>query len=161
MVYQAKTLIIAYYFEINMSRSQDSIIIRVGAVIFDTDGRLLLVRHVPEKRSFWEGKWIMPDGMLRYGESLEKCAIREIKEETNLDISIIKYISTIDNLFKESSYNGLYIIYIDFLSEVTGGELKCGSDVGEVVWVSKDEILRKEYDLHPDTLKILSNIGWI
>ncbi len=43
------------------------IMVGVGAVISDGDGRILLVRHRPERGGFWQGKWICPGGRLGAG----------------------------------------------------------------------------------------------
>jgi hypothetical protein len=36
----------------------DNIMVAVGAVIVDKEGRILLVKHVPERNGYWQGKWI-------------------------------------------------------------------------------------------------------
>ena len=42
----------------------EGIMLAVGVVIRDADGRILLVRHRPERGGFWQGKWICPGGKL-------------------------------------------------------------------------------------------------
>jgi ADP-ribose pyrophosphatase YjhB (NUDIX family) len=140
--------------------SRDGIMVGVGTLIVDDD-RLLVARHVPEKRSFWEGRWIMPGGRIKYGEGLEECAIRETKEETNLDVRVVRHISTMDTIVSDGPWAGLHVIYIDFLAEVVGGELTPGSDVGEARWMSRAEVLENIGDFHPDTVMILENVGWL
>ncbi len=59
---------------------------KVGAsVVLEHNGKLLLVRRGinPHK-----GKWCLPGGFVEFDESPEKAAIRECKEETNLDVKI-------------------------------------------------------------------------
>jgi ADP-ribose pyrophosphatase YjhB (NUDIX family) len=65
------------------------ITIAVGAVIEDDSGRILLVKHVPERGGFWQGKWICPGGRLGFGESIEDGIKREVLEETGLEISLV------------------------------------------------------------------------
>ena len=60
------------------------IVVAVGAVIEDEKGRVLLVKHVPERKGFWQGKWICPGGGLKLGESIEHGIKREVWEETGL-----------------------------------------------------------------------------
>jgi ADP-ribose pyrophosphatase YjhB (NUDIX family) len=64
------------------------IMIGVGAVIEDKEGRVLLVRHAPQRGGFWQGKWICPGGKLEYGETIERGILREVREETNLEIRL-------------------------------------------------------------------------
>ena len=57
----------------------------MGALILDGRDRVLLVKHHPSegpRKSFWQGKWIGPGGMLEFGEGLEEGARREVREET-------------------------------------------------------------------------------
>ena len=62
--------------------------IGVGALVTDSGGRLLLVRHKRERGGFWQGRWILPGGMLKVGEELDSGIIREVKEETGLDVRL-------------------------------------------------------------------------
>ena len=50
------------------------IIVAVGAVIEDNEGRILLVKHKPERGGYWQGEWICPGGKLELGETLEEAA---------------------------------------------------------------------------------------
>lgn len=56
--------------------------VRVGVVVLDESNRLLLARQ--NRRPFW----VLPGGTLEMGETIGECAVREIKEESNLDITL-------------------------------------------------------------------------
>ena len=63
----------------------------VGVIVLDGRGRVLMGRRNPAARrsdgKFGDGwEWSLPGGALEFGEEFEECAIREVKEETNLDI---------------------------------------------------------------------------
>jgi len=57
----------------------------VGAVVRDDAGRLLLIRrgHEPSR-----GLWSLPGGRVEPGESLEAAVVREVREETGLDVRV-------------------------------------------------------------------------
>ena len=57
------------------------IMIGVGAIIEDSAGRILLVKHIAERGGFWQGKWICPGGELKPDETIEAGIKREIKEK--------------------------------------------------------------------------------
>ena len=55
----------------------------VGAVVHDAAGRLLLIQrgHDPHR-----GLWSLPGGRIEPGESAEQAVVREVREETGLDV---------------------------------------------------------------------------
>lgn len=57
-----------------------------GCVIHDGQGRYLLVQEAQKKVY---GLWNLPAGYVDKGETIETAAVREAKEETNLDVEIV------------------------------------------------------------------------
>ena len=134
----------------------ERIMIGVGAVIEDRAGRILLVKHRPERGGAWQGKWICPGGQLELGETIEEGIKREVGEETSLEIDLISPLSPFDRVVRsEDGKVSLHVIYIDYLARVAGGKLKVGSDIGEARWVEKEEIHRIWEELHDDTRRLL------
>ena len=129
--------------------------VAVGAVIEDGEGRILLVKHVAERGGFWQGKWICPGGGLELGETIEEGILREVREETNLEVRLTIPLVPFDRIVKEGGETRLHVIYIDYLAELVGGELKAASDVGEAIWVRKEELSEVWSELHEDTKKLL------
>jgi ADP-ribose pyrophosphatase YjhB (NUDIX family) len=83
-------------------------------VIFSLNGGIVLVRRAIEPRS---GKWVFPGGYVDRGESLEAAALREVKEESGLDVRLTR-------LLGAYSYPGNAVIIIVYAGEVTGGILQ-------------------------------------
>lgn len=125
--------------------------VAVGAVIEDGEGRILLVKHVEERGGFWQGKWICPVEKLELGETIEEGIMREVREETNLKIRLTVPLIPFDRIVKEGEETKLHVIYIDYLAEVVGGELRPASDVGQAVWVRKEDMPKIWHELHDDT----------
>ena len=93
---------------------------RVQIVILKDEKYVLLQQLIKDQnRSFWG----MPGGGIEDGETAEEAAIREAKEETNLDIKLLpfKYEYPCTN---SKIYNKVLI----FLAEPTGGVAKAGYD---------------------------------
>lgn len=134
----------------------DEIMVAVGAVIVNEAGRVLLVKHVPERNGFWQGKWICPGGKLELGESMEQGVAREIMEETNLQIRLITPLTPFERIVKSDGKTTLHVIYIDFLAQLVSGEFRPGSDVGEGIWVSREDLPKIWNELHQDTQKLLN-----
>ena len=133
------------------------IMVAVGAVIEDKKGRILLVKHVPGKVGFWQGKWICPGGKLEQGETIEEGIKREVKEETNLDIELTRQLVPFDRVVKEADKITLHVIYIDYMARLVAGELRPASDVGEGRWVERKSL--SQLELHEDTVRLLKIAG--
>jgi len=94
--------------------------IRVSVIVVE-EGRILLVRHEKEGRTYW----VLPGGGVDYGETLEQAAVRELKEETNLDVAVDKLVF-VDDFLPEDRHRHVVDVY--FTAKVVGGELKLGPD---------------------------------
>ena len=135
--------------------AEKPIMIGVGAVVEDGAGLILLVKHVPERGGFWQGKWICPGGALEPGETIEAGIKREVMEETHLEIELVTPLHPFDRIVRSDGRVSLHVIYIDYLARLSGGELKAGSDVGEAIWVAKERLPQIWDELHDDTKKLL------
>ena len=133
--------------------------VAVGAIIEDDEGRILLVKHKPEKGGFWQGKWICPGGKLELGETIGDGIKREVKEETGLEIELIKPLPAFDRIVKSADGIDLHVVYIDCVAKAAGGELKVDSDVGEALWIEKDELGHIWDDMHEDTQRLFKLAG--
>ncbi len=134
--------------------AEQPIMVGVGAVIEDDDGRILLVKHIPERGGFWQGKWICPGGRLEFGETIEEGIKREVREETQLEIDLVAPLHPFERVVRSNDKPSFHVIYIDYLARVTGGKLRPGSDVGEAIWVEKEHISQIWEELHDDTKKL-------
>lgn len=78
--------------------------------------------------------WEMPGGQVEEGESLKEAAIRETKEETGMDVEIIKFCGIFQNV-RKSICNTL------FLARPIGGEFTTSSESLEVGYFPIEEAL--------------------
>ena len=69
--------------------------------------------------------WVLPGGRIEYGEDFADCAVRELKEETNLDIKFKNVVFLSEAIAPDRSR---HIINIYATGEVLGGELKIGDE---------------------------------
>jgi 8-oxo-dGTP diphosphatase len=134
----------------------DRITIVVGAVIRDEGGRVLLVMYRRERKGFWEGKWNCPGGELEFGEMRQEAITREVREETNPEVTLTQSLPPFQRIARSEEKPHLHVIYIDYLAEIRGGKVKAGEDVGEALWFTPEEIYQRWEDLHDDTKRRLS-----
>jgi 8-oxo-dGTP diphosphatase len=143
-----------------MAEEQPKTIVAVGAVIRDGEGRILLVRHKVERGGFWQGKWICPGGQLEPGETLAEGALREVREETHLEVTITQALPAFDTIFRDGDSPLLHVIYIDFLADLVGGDLQPDSDIAEAEWWDPDTLTQRWNELHPDTQRLMDIAGY-
>lgn len=93
--------------------------IGLGVIIVNKEGKIL----VGKRKGGVAPKYSIPGGGLEMGETFEQGAIREIKEETNLDVQEIKVIAVSNNL-ETFRQEGKHYISIVLLATKYSGELK-------------------------------------
>ncbi|MBU1149176.1 NUDIX domain-containing protein [Patescibacteria group bacterium] len=109
--------------------------VTVGALIFDDQGKFLLV-----KSHKWGGRWLIPSGHVEFGEKLEDALVREIKEEVNLEISDIEFYF-FGELINSQEYHkaNTHFICFDFLAKKKSGQLKLNDEAEEFAWVDLEQ----------------------
>jgi 8-oxo-dGTP diphosphatase len=105
----------------------------VGAIITDDTGRLLLIRrgHEPE-----EGRWSLPGGRVRPGESDPEAVAREIREETGLRVEPGRLIGEVER----PGPGGTIFDIHDYAATVSGGLLAAGDDAADARWVDPGDV---------------------
>jgi 8-oxo-dGTP diphosphatase len=112
-------------------------IVGIGAVII-CDDKILL-----EKRKYdpGKGKWSIPGGIVELGENVEQTVIREVKEETGLDVEKPNLIDVVSNITRASNGEIKYhFVIIDYFVKLKGGTPKAASDAEELRWVTFNEV---------------------
>jgi 8-oxo-dGTP diphosphatase len=113
------------------------------AILDDDSSMLLLLRSA--KSRWMPKKWGLPGGKVETGETSEEAAIRETKEEANLNIQNLTYLKNLSNktvdLFYVTSYDGN--VQIDFEHD-------------DYEWVSRADV--EQYNTTPGIVEIFD---WI
>ena len=97
-------------------------------------GKILLVRRRVEP-----GVWMLPGGIVEYGERAEEAARREVKEETNVDVAVKRLVG-VYNLIRKK--RGAHYVVICYDAKYTGGTIKASEEIEEAAWFKPDEIPR-------------------
>ncbi|MHA6779724.1 NUDIX hydrolase [Pseudonocardia saturnea] len=104
---------------------------RVGAyVVCVRDGSLLLVRFTGVDR------WALPGGGLDHGEDPRDAAVREVAEETGLEVTLGPLLDIGSRVWDDRAYR-LHMISIIYSGEITGGTLRheVGGSSDHAAWV--------------------------
>lgn len=114
----------------------------VGAVIWK-DGKVLLVRRAAPPRL---GLWSLPGGLQHLGETLNQAILREIKEETGLEVKLGEMVAVVDLIQKDADNAVEYhFTVIDYEADWIRGEAVAGDDAAEVAWA--DPLFLNKFDL--------------
>jgi len=109
----------------------------VGAVVFDAQGRLLMIQRGHDPGA---GLWSIPGGRIEPGETDEQALVRELAEETNLQVMVGQLVGRV----RREGPGGTVIDIRDYTATVAAGTLRAGDDGADARWVTAAELARLE-----------------
>ena len=122
----------------------------MGALIFQR-GNILLAERGKEPL---QGYWSLPGGMLETGETLEEGVIREVREETGLEVNPLGVLEIFERIMRDAQGAPEYhYVLIDYVCRITGGTLCAGDDVSRVAWVPRRRLAT--YRITEGTLPVI------
>ena len=116
-----------------------------AAFIVNDNDEMLVVRRAKEPA---KGTFDLPGGFVDMGETVEEGMIREIKEETGLDITNIQYLFSSPNVYVYSGM-GVHTLDMDYLARVHGSvpAIKAADDAAEALWIPIAQVNPAEFGL--------------
>ncbi|MFX1466049.1 MAG: NUDIX domain-containing protein [Promethearchaeota archaeon] len=109
----------------------------VDIIIQRKDGSIILIKR---KKAPFAEHWALPGGFIEYGETAEHAAIRETKEETGLDVEVIKLVGVYSDPKRDPRG---HVIAIAFLAREIRGNLVANDDAKAVKVFKITEIPKK------------------
>ncbi|MDI2588817.1 NUDIX hydrolase [Psychrobacillus sp. NEAU-3TGS] len=113
-------------------------IVAVGGIVEDEQGNILLVKT-------HHGGWVFPGGQVEVGENLMDALIREIKEESGIDVAVSKLIGVYSNTGIHKFYDGVTDVptklMMDFICKPLGGELATSEETSDSQWIAQEKVL--------------------
>jgi len=144
---------IGYYLYAKRKMNQSEVKYTIDAVIITEDNDVVLIKR---KYPPFKDYYALPGGFIEKGETPKKALIREVKEETNLDVKIIEKIGYYDEEGRDPRGK---VESTAFKCIIIGdpSEMRSGDDSKHVEVISKDRL--KKIDLAFDHAKILNDAG--
>ncbi|WP_053367963.1 NUDIX hydrolase [Bacillus sp. FJAT-27245] len=109
-----------------------------GGIVENEQGEILLVKTHNQG-------WVFPGGQVEIGENLIDAVIREVKEESGIDIEVSHLIGVYSNTAIYKWYDGVTDVptkvMFDFVCKFVGGELGTSDETTDSKWVPKENAL--------------------
>ncbi|HYE55689.1 MAG TPA: NUDIX hydrolase [Chitinophagaceae bacterium] len=122
-----------------------------GGLVLDPSKAILFI--------YRKGKWDLPKGKLDEGETLDQCALREVKEETGLQhVRVIEPLLVTWHVYDEDGHHMLKETHW-YLMHATGGQELAPQheeQISQIKWISEDELrsyTQNTYALIRDVLR--------
>jgi 8-oxo-dGTP pyrophosphatase MutT (NUDIX family) len=115
-----------------------------SAVVADVEGRLLLARRTDNNL------WTIPGGAMEPGEYIADTAVREVKEETGIDVEVLSLIGIYTNPHHVVEYSDGEVrqqFSVCFACRPTGGASAGSDETSEVRWVPPGDL--ESLEIHP------------
>lgn len=109
--------------------------VEVRGLLLNEKGEVLMVEEKLDP-----GKWSIPGGWCDIGFSPKEVMIKEMKEETGLDVEIVKVLAIFDKKFHNHPSETLYTYKIAFLCKKLDGNLKTTFDITNVNYFKLDKL---------------------
>lgn len=123
----------------------NSVVPSVVVVVRDDQGRVLLIHKIDNDL------WALPGGGHDIGESITDTAVREVREETGLDVEVARLTGTYTNPNHVMAYDDGEVrqqFSLCFVANLVGGTPReDGVETKQVKWVEPEEIAR--LNMHP------------
>jgi ADP-ribose pyrophosphatase YjhB (NUDIX family) len=123
-------------------------VLAVGAVVFDREGRVLLVqRGTPPGAS----SWTLPGGRVEPGEHLADAVVREVREETSIECRVVCGLGVV-SVVREGY---AYAIHEHLAEPVGELALRHGDDAADARWSGLDELA--SLGVRPDAVAVIQH----
>ena len=120
--------------------------IAVDAIVFGYKNNSLYVLLIEQQFGSEEKYWAVPGGLVKNDESLSDAVIRELHEETNVQLTFMEQLYTFgDDVFRDSRNRVISVAYYAVV-DASNLEIKADSDADRVQWCQIDSIPRLAFD---------------
>jgi ADP-ribose pyrophosphatase YjhB (NUDIX family) len=128
----------------------DRPVLGVGAVIFVGDRVVLIRRGQPPM----QGEWSIPGGSVELGESLETALVREMREETGLEVEVGAQIEIFERVEHDAEGRiRFHHVIVDFVCRAVGGALHAADDAEEVALADPANL--EPWGLAPSAVRVI------
>ena len=135
------------YYDDPAAPAPNALVPAASAIVTNAEGDILL--HLRSDN----GLWALPGGAMQLGESIVTAVVREVKEETGLDIEIVRLVGIYTDPHHVIAYSDGEVrqqFNVCFAARVNGGALTVSSESAALRFVRSSDL--STLDIHPTTM---------
>lgn len=117
--------------------------VTTDCVVFGFDGHDLKILLIERGLEPYKGAWAFPGGFLNMDETAEQGALRELKEETGLDLNYLKQVGAFSDVDRDPRTR---VITIAFYALAKKSNVRGGDDAAKAQWFSLNDVPRLAFD---------------
>lgn len=117
--------------------------VATDCVVFGFDGRRLRILLIECGQDPYKGAWAFPGGFMRMDETAEACAVRELKEETSLNVHSLKQLGAFSAVHRDPRER---VVSIAFYALVQPSDVMGGDDASQARWFPLDDVPQLAFD---------------
>jgi ADP-ribose pyrophosphatase YjhB (NUDIX family) len=114
------------------------------------EGRVLLIRR---GKPPLQGRWVVPGGTVELGETLEEAVVRELREETGLEVRPRELVTVFDRILRDDGAVRYHYVIVDYWCERLSGTLRAGDDALDAAFVAPQALT--SFQLPPKALEVV------
>lgn len=134
--------ILSDFSEIRMEKLHDIFKLEKGYLTPKVDVRAVIFREqkILMVKETSDGKWALPGGWADVGLTASEVVVKEVQEESGLDVSTVKLLAVFDKKCHPHPPEIYYVYKLFFLCKEIGGTLKTGIETSEVGFFESNEL---------------------
>lgn len=115
----------------------------VGAFIFNTNGKMLLV-----KSHKWKNHYVVPGGHIELGETINSALTREVLEETGLKITNTEFLCVFEFINEGTFHIPKHMIFLNYKVKTNDSHVMLNDEAQEFIWVTTQEALELPIEMY-------------
>jgi 8-oxo-dGTP diphosphatase len=119
--------------------------VTVDCVVFGLDEQDLKILLIQRGYEPFKGSWAIPGGFVNVDESLEKAALRELKEETGVQNVFLEQLYTFGDVHRDPRRRIMTVAYYALVN-LRDHTIKAATDASNAAWFSVDDVPRLAFD---------------
>lgn len=132
--------------------SEEYAVPATGALILNENDEIFLMQS-PK----WDDQWLVPGGKVEKGDTMKETVRKEVREETNLDVTDLKFLEAKDGGNPDDFSRDTHFIFLNFVCRAENQEVELDQrEAVDYVWIEPEEAL-EQLEINSSTRDFIEN----